>query len=403
MAEQNPSTRPAADEGKVLIALFDRNATSAPLVRWLFEDHFKGNPNLTTDLSQAGRFHPHEAESIVDVFRDNLRAVAIPVEQLADLRVRRSVSLANLANRQWFSTAEWLRVAVRDFEAEHPMPEGGKYLLASYKRPSLDKCVTWWGPDHAGYSTDLVQAGHYSRAECDSILTGGVQDFTVAVPLHLLESAEIRVQHTMDTGDSANWSMRSPIAAHAVAGLKMQLRRATAAEARRGLRSDTPLLLSALPRDPEEGFLIAKMGDDGHWRFRIHGGGDTPDIGRATVFDLVQGVEGPEMALPTAFVRDMALGQSGAMPNRIYQLKPEVLRAAVHAFNDRARQERSDSLKQFHAIADHQGWSDATLAAKFKDFIADHGLMPQLAAAALKWAETENQTFDSDQADMPRG
>lgn len=77
-----------------------------------------------------------------------------------------------------------------------------RYYIASYKRKSLDGCVTWWGPNHAGYTTDLTTAGTYSKEDADEICSGYTAAYTVAVPASLIET--LRVRRSVDPGDSLN-------------------------------------------------------------------------------------------------------------------------------------------------------------------------------------------------------
>lgn len=96
------------------------------------------------------------------------------------------------------------------------------YYLASFKRKSLDGCVTWWGPDSAGYSTDLEYAGIYTAAECARICRRGTEEYTVPVPVSFING--LRVRRTVDPGDTLNrpfWNaddLRAAIAQGAVEG-----------------------------------------------------------------------------------------------------------------------------------------------------------------------------------------
>ena len=82
-----------------------------------------------------------------------------------------------------------------------------RYYLASFKRKSLDGCVTWWGPNSAGYTTDLETAGTYTADECLSICKDGTEAYTVPVPVSFICS--LRVRRSVDPGDTLNrpfWS-----------------------------------------------------------------------------------------------------------------------------------------------------------------------------------------------------
>lgn len=82
------------------------------------------------------------------------------------------------------------------------LEQAERYYIASYKRKSLDGCVTWWGPNHAGYTTDLTTAGTYSKEDADEICSGYTAACTVAVPASLIET--LRARRSVDPGDSLN-------------------------------------------------------------------------------------------------------------------------------------------------------------------------------------------------------
>jgi hypothetical protein len=82
-------------------------------------------------------------------------------------------------------------------EIEGDGQEGGFYL-ASFKRGTDHGNVLWWGPDNRGYSSDLEQAGIYTKIEA------GYHDneYTVPVPVAMIET--LRVRRVVDYSDSLN-------------------------------------------------------------------------------------------------------------------------------------------------------------------------------------------------------
>lgn len=64
---------------------------------------------------------------------------------------------------------------------------GDLFLVLSLKWAGGEK-VTWWGPNNAGYFTDLAAAGRYTRAEIEAApgyYNNGTE--TIAIPLKAAE------------------------------------------------------------------------------------------------------------------------------------------------------------------------------------------------------------------------
>lgn len=78
--------------------------------------------------------------------------------------------------------------------------DAGHYYLASFKRKWLGGALLWWGPNDAGYTPDLQQAGVYTE------LKPGYHDSedTVPVPVWFVRGGRFRIRHELDPGDSEN-------------------------------------------------------------------------------------------------------------------------------------------------------------------------------------------------------
>jgi hypothetical protein len=74
------------------------------------------------------------------------------------------------------------------------------YYIAAYHHEWYRGQVTWWGPNGAGYTPDLEQAGIYTRAEAERFIHGN--DDQVLVPVSFIKN--LRVRRTVDQGDSKN-------------------------------------------------------------------------------------------------------------------------------------------------------------------------------------------------------
>lgn len=90
--------------------------------------------------------------------------------------------------------------------------EAQGYYLACFKDRRYDP-VLWWGPNNAGYTPDLEQAGVYTK------LTPGYHDSEDTVPVPVSFISQLRVRRIIDTGDTLNqmfWSaetLRAALAA----------------------------------------------------------------------------------------------------------------------------------------------------------------------------------------------
>lgn len=71
------------------------------------------------------------------------------------------------------------------------------YYLASYKDGCSNGIITWWGPNRAGYTPYLEQAGVYTKAEAEKI----ANHETVAVPVAMVAAHESRL---VDKGHARN-------------------------------------------------------------------------------------------------------------------------------------------------------------------------------------------------------
>ena len=99
-------------------------------------------------------------------------------------------------------------------EAQQPaaVDEAQGYYLACFKDRRYDP-VLWWGPNNAGYTPDLEQAGVYTK------LTPGYHDSEDTVPVPVSFISQLRVRRIIDTGDTLNqmfWSaetLRAALAA----------------------------------------------------------------------------------------------------------------------------------------------------------------------------------------------
>lgn len=53
--------------------------------------------------------------------------------------------------------------------AQHVEVAPAQFYIAD-TRAAIGNCVSWWGPDRGGYTTELVKAGRYTREEATGIM-----------------------------------------------------------------------------------------------------------------------------------------------------------------------------------------------------------------------------------------
>ncbi len=130
----------------------------------------------------------------VEAHGDGLRDYPYLIGLAKVLRMRGDPENANALD----SVAERIR---RTAPTPASVPDG--FYLASFKHKDRGDAMMWWGPDNAGYTTDIEQAGIYTE------IAPGYHDsdHTVPVPVSFLDGCRIR--RTLDPDDSKNrafWS-----------------------------------------------------------------------------------------------------------------------------------------------------------------------------------------------------
>jgi len=77
------------------------------------------------------------------------------------------------------------------------MPEFRYYILSLKWSPGLpDGQAVWWGPDNNGYTTDLMQAGRYTREQVEAkpgYYNDGVEALAVCENIAITESRMVRL------------------------------------------------------------------------------------------------------------------------------------------------------------------------------------------------------------------
>lgn len=86
-------------------------------------------------------------------------------------------------------------IAAYDFK--EMTPSEPLYFLVSFKRRFADGLVIFWGPNEAGYTPDIKQAGAYNADQAARL----ADDDTVPVPVDWLHQ-NCRVRMCIDQGDT---------------------------------------------------------------------------------------------------------------------------------------------------------------------------------------------------------
>ena len=86
-------------------------------------------------------------------------------------------------------------------------PATEEYYLASFKHRGIGGFVLWWGPNNAGYYTDLQSAGIYTGAQINAKPNYYDNEETIPVPVWFINL--VRVYRQIDPSHSENGCFRA--------------------------------------------------------------------------------------------------------------------------------------------------------------------------------------------------